>query len=56
MNKLIDICISVIAAIAFIGLFAENTDGSLPVIWTFSCIGVLALCLKHLDRKLSKTE
>ena len=53
MKKIIT---TILAAVAFIGLFAEKADGSMPVFWTFGCIAVLALCLRRLDRKSSKPE
>ena len=47
---------TILAAVAFIGLFAEKADGSMPVLWTFGCIAVLAICARSLERQLSKEK
>ena len=47
---------TIIAVLAFIGLFAEKADGSMPVLWAFGCIAVLALCARSLDHQLSERK
>jgi len=53
MKKII---LTLIAAVAFIGLFATNTDGSLPVYWTAGCIAALYLALRGLSKILDREE
>lgn len=53
MKKLI---YTILACLAFVGLFVTRADGSMPLLWTLGCIAVFAFCLHRLDSILSKTD
>lgn len=54
------ILFTIVAALAFIGLFAEKADGSMPVFWTLLCLAALYLAARGLqkifDRKTPSTS
>ena len=35
---------TILGSLAFIGIFAERADGSLPIWWTLLCLVILFLC------------
>ena len=53
MKKLI---YTLLACLAFVGLFVTRADGSLPLLWTLGCIAVFAFSLHRLDSILSKPQ
>lgn len=47
---------TIIAALAFIGLFVEKADGSMPVYWTFGCLAALYLAARGLQKIFDKED
>ena len=47
---------TIIAAAAFIGLFAEKADGSMPFVWTLGCLAVLYFAVRGLQRIFDKED
>ena len=48
--------LTIIAAIAFIGLFAEKADRSMPVVWTLGCLAALYLAARGLQKSFDKED
>ena len=53
MKKII---LTIVTALAFIGLFAQNPDGSMPIWWTAGCIVVLYISFRGLSKILDREE
>lgn len=50
MKRVLQAIITIIAMVAFLGIFAEAQTIGLQVILTTSSLAVLALCAKDLDK------
>lgn len=53
---MVKILSALFAVASFVGLFAQNPDGSMPVFWTFGCIAVFAISLRILERQFDKED